>query len=156
MNRELDPVLSEVTLMNARAELYLRFLRRRIMADFEVGDIQSITPGRFRIISQGIVYIFVCVTFKLDSTVIFHCLKHPEHQQNMEKLLKHCLLSTNMQELIGYYIPMEEYYMRESVNKVNYTYFYSTITHIWYTSTINELLKGTIYSEIFRYLSQKH
>lgn len=36
----------------------------------------------------------------------------------MEKLLKHCLLSRKMQELIGYYIPMEEYYMRESVNKV--------------------------------------
>ncbi|XP_019742475.1 conserved oligomeric Golgi complex subunit 4 [Hippocampus comes] len=81
--RELDPVLAEVTLMNARAELYLRFLRRRIMADFEVGD-QSITP---------------------------------EHHQNVEKLLKHCVLSRNMQELIGYYIPMEEYYMRESVNK---------------------------------------
>uniref|UniRef100_A0A3Q3MTN4 Conserved oligomeric Golgi complex subunit 4 n=1 Tax=Mastacembelus armatus TaxID=205130 RepID=A0A3Q3MTN4_9TELE len=81
---KLDPVLAEVTLMNARAELYLRFLRRRIMADFEVGDIQSITQ---------------------------------EHQQNVEKLLKHCLLSTMMQELIGYYIPMEEYYMRESVNK---------------------------------------
>lgn len=43
--------------------------------------------------------------------------KHTEHQQNVEKLLKHCLLSTTMQELIGYYIPMEEYYMRESVNK---------------------------------------
>uniref|UniRef100_A0A3Q3N3E6 Conserved oligomeric Golgi complex subunit 4 n=1 Tax=Mastacembelus armatus TaxID=205130 RepID=A0A3Q3N3E6_9TELE len=83
-SQELDPVLAEVTLMNARAELYLRFLRRRIMADFEVGDIQSITQ---------------------------------EHQQNVEKLLKHCLLSTMMQELIGYYIPMEEYYMRESVNK---------------------------------------
>ncbi|XP_038164534.1 conserved oligomeric Golgi complex subunit 4 [Cyprinodon tularosa] len=82
--RELDPVLSEVTLMNARAELYLRFLRRRIMADFEVGDAQSITQ---------------------------------EHQQNLEKLIKHCLLSTMIQELIGYYIPMEEYYMRESVNK---------------------------------------
>uniref|UniRef100_A0A8D3EB46 Conserved oligomeric Golgi complex subunit 4 n=1 Tax=Scophthalmus maximus TaxID=52904 RepID=A0A8D3EB46_SCOMX len=82
--RELDPVLSEVTLMNARAELYLRFLRRRMMADFEVEDAQSITQ---------------------------------EHHQNVEKLLKHCLLSTTMQELIGYYIPMEEYYMRESVNK---------------------------------------
>ncbi|KAF7660583.1 hypothetical protein LDENG_00279330 [Lucifuga dentata] len=82
--RELDPVLTEVTLMNARAELYLRFLRRRMMADFEVGDAQSITQ---------------------------------EHQQNMEKLLKHCLLSRTMQELIGYYIPMEEYYMRETVNK---------------------------------------
>ncbi|XP_047220119.1 conserved oligomeric Golgi complex subunit 4 [Girardinichthys multiradiatus] len=82
--RELDPVLAEVTLMNARAELYLRFLRRRIMADFEVGDDQSITQ---------------------------------EHQQNVEKLIKDCLLSTMIQELIGYYIPMEEYYMRESVNK---------------------------------------
>ena len=46
-NRELDPVLAEVTLMNARAELYLRFLRRRILADFEVGDAQSITQGSF-------------------------------------------------------------------------------------------------------------
>ncbi|XP_045888848.1 conserved oligomeric Golgi complex subunit 4 isoform X1 [Micropterus dolomieu] len=82
--RELDPVLTEVTLMNARAELYLRFLRRRMLADFEVGDAQSATQ---------------------------------EHQQNVEKLLKHCLLSRTMQELIGYYIPMEEYYMRESVNK---------------------------------------
>ncbi|KAM6981071.1 conserved oligomeric Golgi complex subunit 4 [Aplochiton taeniatus] len=82
--RELDPVLMEVTLMNARAELYLRFLRRRVMADFEVGDAQSITP---------------------------------EHQQTVEKLLKHCILSRGMQELIGYYIPMEEYYMRETVNK---------------------------------------
>uniref|UniRef100_A0A3Q3GFY1 Conserved oligomeric Golgi complex subunit 4 n=1 Tax=Labrus bergylta TaxID=56723 RepID=A0A3Q3GFY1_9LABR len=81
---ELDPVLTEVTLMNARAELYLRFLRRRMLADFEVGDAQSVTQ---------------------------------EHQQNVEKLLKHCLLSRTMQELIGYYIPMEEYYMRESVNK---------------------------------------
>ncbi|KAI3377858.1 hypothetical protein L3Q82_009006 [Scortum barcoo] len=83
-SRELDPVLTEVTLMNARAELYLRFLRRRMLADFEVGDAQSVTQ---------------------------------EHQQNVEKLLKHCLLSRTMQELIGYYIPMEEYYMRESVNK---------------------------------------
>ncbi|XP_068594461.1 conserved oligomeric Golgi complex subunit 4 [Brachionichthys hirsutus] len=82
--RELDPVLTEVTLMNARAELYLRFLRRRMMADFEVGDAQSITP---------------------------------EHLQNVEKLLKHCQLSRTMQELIGYYVPMEEYFMRESVNK---------------------------------------
>lgn len=47
MDRELDPVLAEVTLMNARAELYLRFLRRRILSDFEVGDVQSITQGRF-------------------------------------------------------------------------------------------------------------
>lgn len=47
MDRELDPVLTEVTLMNSRAELYLRFLRRRVLSDFEVGDAQSVTQGRF-------------------------------------------------------------------------------------------------------------
>lgn len=36
--RELDPILTEVTLMNARSELYLSFLRKRISSDFEVGD----------------------------------------------------------------------------------------------------------------------
>lgn len=38
LSRELDPILTEVTLMNARSELYLRFIKRRIIADFEVGD----------------------------------------------------------------------------------------------------------------------
>uniref|UniRef100_A0A4W5PL39 Conserved oligomeric Golgi complex subunit 4 n=1 Tax=Hucho hucho TaxID=62062 RepID=A0A4W5PL39_9TELE len=85
--RELDPVLLEVTLMNARSELYLRFLRRRMMADFEVGDATT-TPGIVQ-----------------------------EHKHTVEKLLKHCMLGQLMQELIGYYIPMEEYYMRETVSK---------------------------------------
>uniref|UniRef100_A0AAZ3QCC2 Conserved oligomeric Golgi complex subunit 4 n=1 Tax=Oncorhynchus tshawytscha TaxID=74940 RepID=A0AAZ3QCC2_ONCTS len=85
--RSLDPVLLEVTLMNARSELYLRFLRRRMMADFEVGDATA-TPGIVQ-----------------------------EHKHNVEKLLKHCMLGQLMQELIGYYIPMEEYYMRETVSK---------------------------------------
>ncbi|KAG9267215.1 conserved oligomeric Golgi complex subunit 4 isoform X1 [Astyanax mexicanus] len=85
--RELDPVLCEVTLMNSRAELYLRFLRRRITADFEVGDATA-----------------------ADSVI-------QEHQQVLDQLLKDCQLSRTMQELIGFYIPMEEYYMRETVNK---------------------------------------
>ncbi|XP_033897205.2 conserved oligomeric Golgi complex subunit 4-like isoform X1 [Acipenser ruthenus] len=86
--RELDPILAEVTLMNARAELYLRFLRRRVTADFEVGD--ATAP---------------------ESLI-------QEHQHSLEKMLNHCLLSRNMQELIGYYITMEEYFLRETVNKV--------------------------------------
>ncbi|KAJ7986154.1 hypothetical protein DPEC_G00347840 [Dallia pectoralis] len=85
--RELDPVLLEVTLMNARSELYLRFLRRRMMADFEVEDATAL---------PAIVQ---------------------EHKHDVDKLLKHCMLSQLMQELIGYYIPMEEYYMRETVIK---------------------------------------
>uniref|UniRef100_H3AVV6 Conserved oligomeric Golgi complex subunit 4 n=1 Tax=Latimeria chalumnae TaxID=7897 RepID=H3AVV6_LATCH len=86
-SRELDTVLSEVTLMNARAELYLRFIKRRISSDFEVGDATASDEVK------------------------------QEHQKALDKLLNHCLLSRTMQELIGYYITMEEYFMRENVNK---------------------------------------
>ncbi|XP_077309592.1 conserved oligomeric Golgi complex subunit 4 [Lithobates pipiens] len=85
--RDLDPILGEVTLMNARTELYLRFIKRRVISDFDVGD--SVSAEEVK----------------------------QEHQQSLDKLLKHCLLSRTMQEVIGYYITMEEYYMRESVNK---------------------------------------
>ncbi|XP_047566813.1 conserved oligomeric Golgi complex subunit 4 [Lutra lutra] len=85
--RELDPILTEVTLMNARSELYLRFLRKRISSDFEVGDSMASEEVK------------------------------QEHQKSLDKLLNNCLLSCTMQELIGFYITMEEYFMRETVNK---------------------------------------
>ncbi|KAE8609187.1 hypothetical protein XENTR_v10011735 [Xenopus tropicalis] len=85
--RDLDPILSEVTLMSARTELYLRFIKRRVVSDFEVGDSMATEEVK------------------------------QEHLQNLDKLIKHCLLSCSVQELIGYYITMEEFYMRESVNK---------------------------------------
>uniref|UniRef100_A0A7N4Q0Z4 Conserved oligomeric Golgi complex subunit 4 n=1 Tax=Sarcophilus harrisii TaxID=9305 RepID=A0A7N4Q0Z4_SARHA len=85
--RELDPILTEVTLMNARSELYLRFLKKRISSDFEVGDSMASEEVK------------------------------QEHQKCLDKLLNNCLLSCTMQELIGYYITMEEYFMRETVNK---------------------------------------
>ncbi|XP_034880701.1 conserved oligomeric Golgi complex subunit 4 isoform X6 [Mirounga angustirostris] len=85
--RELDPILTEVTLMNARSELYLRFLRKRISSDFEVGDSMASEEVK------------------------------QEHQKCLDKLLNNCLLSCTMQELIGFYITMEEYFMRETVNK---------------------------------------
>lgn len=54
----------------------------------------------------------------LFANICFGCVL--EHQQSLEQLLKDCQLSRTMQELIGYFIPMEEYYMRESVNKVQH------------------------------------
>uniref|UniRef100_A0A8V8TRG1 Conserved oligomeric Golgi complex subunit 4 n=1 Tax=Homo sapiens TaxID=9606 RepID=A0A8V8TRG1_HUMAN len=85
--RELDPILTEVTLMNARSELYLRFLKKRISSDFEVGDSMASEEVK------------------------------QEHQKCLDKLLNNCLLSCTMQELIGLYVTMEEYFMRETVNK---------------------------------------
>ncbi|XP_053558246.1 conserved oligomeric Golgi complex subunit 4 isoform X2 [Bombina bombina] len=85
--RDLDPILAEVALISARTELYLRFIKRRVTSDFEVGDSMASEEVK------------------------------QEHQQSLDKLLKLCLLSRSVQELIGYYITMEEFYMRESVNK---------------------------------------
>lgn len=104
--------------MNSRAELYLRFLRRRMLSDFEVGDAQSVTQGRFRFLWDA--FGRRGVKNEILTERFFFLSFLTEHQQNVEKLLKHCSLSRTMQELIGYYIPMEEYYMRESVNKVHF------------------------------------
>lgn len=116
--------------MNARSELYLRFLRRRMLADFEVGDAQSVTQGSLMLTCDD-VYRTLMPFWECRAEIghlnlqlcLFFVILWTEHQQNVEKLLKHCMLSRTMQELIGYYIPMEEYYMRESVNKVSYSVF---------------------------------
>lgn len=44
--------------MNARAELYLRFLRRHMLSDFEVGDAQSVTQGRFMVSSVRLMALY--------------------------------------------------------------------------------------------------
>uniref|UniRef100_UPI00358E2815 conserved oligomeric Golgi complex subunit 4-like n=1 Tax=Myxine glutinosa TaxID=7769 RepID=UPI00358E2815 len=81
--RKLDSLLAELTLMNARSELYLRFLRRRVTADLEAcePDVRTV------------------------------------EQAQLEKLLSGCGLSCAMQELMGEYVTMEEYFMKENVNK---------------------------------------
>lgn len=44
--------------------------------------------------------------------------KLAEAQTDIEDLVRRCDLSKEMQVLIGYYIMMEEYYMREMADKV--------------------------------------
>lgn len=83
--RELDSLLAEITILSTRTQLYLRFLRRRIMADTEI------------------------------STLDEDAKKESEKQLNY--LIKECELSRSMHELLGTYVMMEEYFMRESINK---------------------------------------
>ncbi|PIK43695.1 putative conserved oligomeric Golgi complex subunit 4-like [Apostichopus japonicus] len=83
--RELDVMLAECTLLNSRTELYLRFIRKRVLNDLEmVGNDEKADADKVAV---------------------------------LEKLLRECLLSRRIQELIGNYIVMEEYFMRESVIK---------------------------------------
>lgn len=82
--RELDVVLREVVVMNARAEMYLKFIEKRIK-----DDIENIPEEE-----------------KTEEIMIIQ-----------EKVISDCELSKKMQELIGNYIYMEEYFMRETVMK---------------------------------------
>ncbi|KAI0235623.1 Conserved oligomeric Golgi complex subunit 4 [Lamellibrachia satsuma] len=83
--KELDPLLAEVTLLNARAELYTRFVRRRIMNDLDVATQNEEAKAA-----------------SVDE---------------VDKLITTCELSRQMQELIGNYIMMEEYFMHEMITK---------------------------------------
>ncbi|XP_071496788.1 conserved oligomeric Golgi complex subunit 4-like [Diadema antillarum] len=83
--RDLDVLLAECTLLNARTELYLRFIRRRVTSDIEVSNEEG--PAK------------------------------EESLSHLERQLRECALSRRMQEIIGNYIVMEEYFMRETVMK---------------------------------------
>ncbi|KAI6238026.1 Component of oligomeric Golgi complex 4 [Aphelenchoides fujianensis] len=117
--RELDVVLSEVTLMHTRCELYWRFLKRRlgeapVRALSESGDEPALSP-------------------KPEDREVFEFeeLNEEERRQAAERakaqraarnkkldaLLNRSLLSTKMQEILGKYVLMEQYYMQESVQK---------------------------------------
>ncbi|XP_038069767.1 conserved oligomeric Golgi complex subunit 4-like [Patiria miniata] len=83
--RDLDVMLAECTLLNTRTELYLRFVKRRILSDIEVLD-EDVATKQAR-------------------------------QGELDRFLMNCQLSRHMQELIGNYIMMEEYFMHETVTK---------------------------------------
>ncbi|CAI9716005.1 Hypothetical predicted protein [Octopus vulgaris] len=83
--KQLDVLLSELVLLNTRAELYIRFMKKRSLNDIDVG-IQDVE------------------------------LKKEKHAI-VERNFNNCDLSRLMQDLIGNYILMEEYFMREMVLK---------------------------------------
>ncbi|VDK43066.1 unnamed protein product [Anisakis simplex] len=103
---ELDVLLSEVTVMHTRAELYWRYLRRRLNAANAKTDEQrkeslgqDLSDEERRQMEEA------SAKEKLD------------RDRKLDNLLNRSLLGTKMQELLGRYILMEEYYMKESVAK---------------------------------------
>lgn len=86
--RELDTLLAEITLINARCELYLSFLRKRVFSDLEAN------------------YNSVETNEQLE-----------KEKKDVDNFLTHCKLSCCIQELIGHYIVFEDYFMNENVSK---------------------------------------
>ncbi|GIX95139.1 hypothetical protein CDAR_178892 [Caerostris darwini] len=83
--KELDSLLAEITILSTRSQLYLRFIRRRILGDIEISSPEE--------------------------------KKKAEEVGRLNKLLKECELNRLMHDLLGTYVTMEEYFMRESIHK---------------------------------------
>ncbi|KAI1702092.1 COG4 transport protein domain-containing protein [Ditylenchus destructor] len=98
---ELDVLLSEITLMHTRSELYWRFLRRRLgEAPVEVFEDEFYDSPEQR---------------RQDQERIKQ--QKEERAKKLDVLLHRTSLSLKMQEILGKYVLMEQYYMIESVKK---------------------------------------
>uniref|UniRef100_A0A914WXH7 Conserved oligomeric Golgi complex subunit 4 n=2 Tax=Plectus sambesii TaxID=2011161 RepID=A0A914WXH7_9BILA len=98
---ELDVLLSEVTLMHTRAELYMRFLRRRV-----AGENAKERDGS----AHQAQHHPAAVTAQIADA-------KADRQKRLDQLLNESKLGRRMQELLGQYIMMEQYFMSESVKK---------------------------------------
>ncbi|VDN60209.1 unnamed protein product [Dracunculus medinensis] len=102
---ELDTILSEVTLMHTRAELYWRYLKRRLNAANIKTDEQR---------ANAVSHFSEEEAVKSNKAT---ALQKDDRDRKLDNLLNRSALGTKMQELLGRYILMEEYYMKESLSK---------------------------------------
>jgi hypothetical protein len=122
---ELDVLLSEVTLMHTRAELYWRFLKRRVgdaparplseSHDDNGAPSRSISP-KHSIVDDDVFVEELTEEEYRDAQEKVRQQRN-ERNQKLDALLNRSALGTKMQEILGKYVLMEQYYMTESVKK---------------------------------------
>ncbi|KAK6042434.1 hypothetical protein COOONC_20061, partial [Cooperia oncophora] len=106
---ELDKLLSEICLMNTHTEMYWRFVRRRLKGASLEADQEE----------------FVMVNGddfgddeekkkRLEEEKL---RRKNEREKKLDQLLNRSLVGSKMQELLGNYLLLEQYYMQESVRK---------------------------------------
>uniref|UniRef100_A0A0K0CXD4 Conserved oligomeric Golgi complex subunit 4 n=1 Tax=Angiostrongylus cantonensis TaxID=6313 RepID=A0A0K0CXD4_ANGCA len=89
---ELDTLLSEICLMNTHTEMYWRFVRRRIKEClFRPSFPRQNSDEKVR--------------------------RKEEREKKLDQLLNRSLVGSKMQELLGNYLLLEQYYMGESIRK---------------------------------------
>jgi hypothetical protein len=87
--KDLDPLIAELTIMHSRAELYVRFIRRRVTNDIEK--------------------CFASGSMSEDEKA--------EALEELDTTIKKSQLNNHMQELLSTYLLLERYFMEESVLK---------------------------------------
>ncbi|VDO44948.1 unnamed protein product [Haemonchus placei] len=106
---ELDTLLSEICLMNTHTEMYWRFVRRRLKGASLEADQEE----------------FVMVNGddfgddeekkkRLEEEKV---RRKNEREKKLDQLLNRSLVGSKMQEILGNYLLLEQYYMQESVRK---------------------------------------
>ncbi len=88
-SKDLDALIAEITIMHSRAELYVKFMRRRVGADLD------------KCVSEG--------TMSED--------EKREKLEALEKIISSSKLNIQMQDLLSTYLLFEKYFMEESVIK---------------------------------------
>ncbi|VDK88334.1 unnamed protein product [Litomosoides sigmodontis] len=103
---ELDVLLSEVTLMHTRTHIYWRYLRRRLnLANMKIDEQQKelgedcMDDENKRLLEEA------------------KAKQKRERSNKLDDLVLRSVLGTRMQELLGQYVLMEQFYMTESVAK---------------------------------------
>nr|CRZ23295.1 BMA-COGC-4 [Brugia malayi] len=103
---ELDVLLSEVTLMHTRTHLYWRYLKRRLnMANMKTDE----QPREFDEDQMN------DENKRLSEEL--RAKQKRERNNKLDDLVLRSVLGTRMQELLGQYVLMEQFYMTESVAK---------------------------------------
>lgn len=107
---ELDMLLYEVTLMHTRAELFWRFLKRRLNKIHAKESAESKLP---EVLAEEY---FETEEEKKEK---FEKIRQQNEARNkrLDTILNKTSLNTKMQELLGKYVLLEQYYMTESVKK---------------------------------------
>lgn len=105
---ELDALLSEICLMNTHAEMYWRFVRRRLKGASLEADQEELNTN--------------CDDFGNDEERQKRhkeaiARRKQEREKKLDHLLNRSLVGSKMQELLGNYLLLEQYYMEESVRK---------------------------------------
>ncbi|RCN43691.1 hypothetical protein ANCCAN_10335 [Ancylostoma caninum] len=107
---ELDTLLSEICLMNTHTEMYWRFVRRRIKGASKEQNQEEyvmVNSDDFGDLDEE-------KKKRLEEEKI---RRKEEREKKLDQLLNRSLVGSKMQELLGNYILLEQYYMEESVRK---------------------------------------
>uniref|UniRef100_A0A7I4Y1Z1 Conserved oligomeric Golgi complex subunit 4 n=1 Tax=Haemonchus contortus TaxID=6289 RepID=A0A7I4Y1Z1_HAECO len=106
---ELDTLLSEICLMNTHTEMYWRFVRRRLKGASLEADQEEF------VMVNG--YDFGDDEEKKKRLEEEKVRRKNEREKKLDQLLNRSLVGSKMQEILGNYLLLEQYYMQESVRK---------------------------------------